>query len=57
MTAISPNKMDKKIVCLNPRAILILAATGSVINAETSNIPTIRIDAAMTKAIMTINKK
>lgn len=42
--------MEKKIVCLNPFAIRILAATGNVINDDTRRTPTTRIDTAMTRA-------
>ena len=48
---------DTIIACLKPRAKRIAAATGNVIKLETSNIPTMRILAAMTSATTTINNK
>ncbi len=41
-------------VCLNPLAIRIAAATGNVIKDETSKIPTIRMEDAITRATNTI---
>ncbi len=43
--------------CLKLLAIRILAATGKVIRADTSNTPTIRMDAEIANAVNIINSK
>ena len=49
--------MEKTIVCLNPLAIRILAAQVKSLREETNKIPTILIEAAITKATITIKIK
>lgn len=50
ITEISPKMILTNINCLKLEVILIALATGKVIIAETSKIPTILIDALITKA-------
>lgn len=56
MTESSPKKTEYAMACLKLLAMRMLAATGSVMSEETSSTPTMRIDAAMTRATSTINK-
>ena len=56
MTEHSPIIILKIINCLNPLVNRIAIATGNVINALTSKIPTTLIDAEITIATIVINK-